>query len=77
MIQYKDNYSKTSGRLWLFYRDEPVLDDYNIIVSFADTSTADLFKFQNEATDQTSKNHSKNVEIMVPLRYLSNFWKTL
>ena len=28
-------------------------------------------------TGQTGDNGTKNVEIMVPLKYLSNFWKTL
>ena len=23
LIEYSDNYSKTSGRLWQYYRDEP------------------------------------------------------
>ena len=45
MIQYKYNYSKTSGHLWLFYREEPVLDYYKITVSFADNNTADLVQF--------------------------------
>ena len=28
-------------------------------------------------TGQTGDKRTKNVEIMVPLKYLSNFWKTL
>ena len=28
-------------------------------------------------TGQTGNNGTKNVEIMVPLKYLSNFWRTL
>ena len=68
MIQNKENYSKTLGGLWLFYRDEPVLDDYNISVSFAGNNTADLFKFFKKAENQTSNNDKKNVEVMVPLR---------
>ena len=28
-------------------------------------------------TGQTGDNRTKNVEIMVPLKYLSHFWKTL
>ena len=28
-------------------------------------------------TSQTGNNGTKNVEIMVPLKYLSNFWRTL
>ena len=77
MIQYKDNYSKTSGRLWSFYRNEPVLDDYHVTVSFANNNTADFFKFLRKAKNQTSNDDTRNVEIIVSLRYLSNFWKTL
>ena len=28
-------------------------------------------------TGKTGNNGTKNVEIMVPLKYLSNFWRTL
>ena len=28
-------------------------------------------------TGQTGNNGTKNVKIMVPLKYLSNFWRTL
>ena len=35
VIDYSDNYSKTSGGLWLLYRDGPALDDNGIIVYFA------------------------------------------
>ena len=28
-------------------------------------------------TGQTGDNGTKNVEILVPLKYLSNFWRTL
>ena len=33
--------------------------------------------FKVKFTDQTGNNGTKNVEIMVPLKYLSNFWRTL
>ena len=35
VIDCSDNYSKTSGGLWLLYRDEPALDDNGNIVYFA------------------------------------------
>ena len=35
VIDYSDNYSKTSGGLWLLYRDGAALDDNGIIVYFA------------------------------------------
>ena len=35
------------------------------------------FKFKQQITTQTGSNDIKEVEIMVPLKYLSNFWKAL
>ena len=31
LLEYSDAYSKTSGSLWQYYRDEPALDDNNNI----------------------------------------------
>ena len=35
------------------------------------------FNFETKIADQTNYNGVINVEIMVPLKYLSNFWRTL
>ena len=68
LIEYSDNYSKTSGSLWQYYRDEP--ND-----NLADSES---FKSKTKITGKTPNNgNEKNVEIMVPLKYLSNFWRTL
>ena len=40
-------------------------------------NTTDSFKFKAKITGQTEDNASKDVEIIVPLKYLSNFWRTL
>ena len=34
LLEYSDAYSKTSGSLWQYYRDEPALDDNNNIIDF-------------------------------------------
>ena len=34
LIEYSDNYSKISGSLWQPYRDEPALDNNNVIIDF-------------------------------------------
>ena len=48
------------------------------IVEFNDTNATDSFNFKLKITDQTGNNGGiDNVEIMVPLKYLSNFWRTL
>ena len=40
-------------------------------------NTTDSFKFKAKIAGQTEDNASKDVEIIVPLKYLSNFWRTL
>ena len=48
LIEYIDNYSKKSGVLWQYCRDEPALDANNAITDFtADNATTDLFKTNN------------------------------
>ena len=76
LIEYSDNYAKTSGTLWQYCLDIPALNN-NIIVDFADDNLTDSFNFKAKITGQTGIDGTKNVEIMVPLKYLSNFWRTL
>ena len=68
LIEYSDNYAKTSGSLWQYFRDQP--DD-----NLADSKS---FKSKIKITGKTPINdNEKDVEIMVPLKCLSNFWRTL
>ena len=68
LIEYSDNYAKTSGSLWQHYRDEP---NDNL-------TDSESFKSKIKITGKTPNNdNEKDVEIMVPLKYLSNFWRTL
>ena len=67
-MQYNNNYSKTSGSLWQYYKDEP---NGNL----ADSKS---FKSKVKMTGSTPAGcNTKDVEIIVPLKYLSNFWRTL
>ena len=34
-----------------------------------------MFNFKEKITGQSADNGTKNIEIMVPLKYFSNFWK--
>ena len=77
LIEYNDNYSKTSGSLWQHTKDIPAVNDNNTIVNFTNNNLTDSFNFKVKMTGQTGDNETKNVEIMVPLKYLSNFWRTL
>ena len=68
LIEGINNYSKTSGRLWEYYKDEP--ND-----NLADSES---FKNQVKITGNTPDNNNlKDVEIIVPRKYLSNFRRTL
>ena len=75
LIEYSDNYSKISGSLWQYYRDEPALDNNGASVNFPGNSAS--FKFKQKITGSTRSDDTKAVQIMVPLTYLSNFWRTL
>ena len=77
LIEYSDNYSKTSGSLWQYCKDIPAVDDNNAIVNFAENNLTDSFTFKVKMTGQIRDDGTKNVEIVVPLAYLSVFWQTL
>ena len=51
------------------------VDNNNAIVKFAESNLADSFNFKVKMTGQTGNDQTKNVEIMVPLKYLRNFWR--
>ena len=68
LIEYSDNYSKTSGSLWQYYKDDP---NDNLVRS-------ESFKSKIKITGKTpAAGNTKDVEIIVSLKYLSNFWRTL
>ena len=67
LIEYNDNYSKSSGNLWQYNRDEPVLNINGVIVDFPDDNDSVLFKFKQKITGQTGNDGTKDVQITVPL----------
>ena len=78
LIEYSDNYSKTCGSLWQYCKDIPAVNNNGDIVNFnGDDNATNSFNFKAKITVQTNDNGVINVEIMVPLKYLSNFWRTL
>ena len=71
LIEYSDNYSSSSGSLWQFKRAK--------IVNNADVSNdnAPSFKYKANLIGNTENNGTKNgVKIALPLKYLSNFWRS-
>ena len=84
LIQYSDNYSKSSGSLWQYCKEIPAVNDDGNIVDYNGANATDSFNFERKITGQAAAHNNcanvagrKNVEIMVALKYLSNFWRTL
>ena len=78
LIEYSDNYSKTFGSLWEYCKDIPAVNNNSNIVDFNGANATDSFNFKTKITGQTDNNgRIDNVEIMVPLKYLTNFRRTL
>ena len=69
LLEYSKNYSKTTGSFWNYYRDEPDSGaDNNINYSIKNSKSFDY---------KTREKDEKDVEIVVSLKYLSNFWRAL
>ena len=77
LIEYSDNYAKTTGSLWQYCKDIPARNNNDEIIEFSAGNPTDSFNFKVKITGRTGDDGTKNVEIMVPLKYLSNFWRTL
>ena len=61
LIEYSDDYSKTSGSLWQYCKDIPAVNNNNAIVNLTNNSLTDSFNFKVKMTDQTGNNGTKNV----------------
>ena len=78
LIEYSNNYSKKSGSLWQYCKDIPALKNNDNIVDFNGADATDSFNFKAKITGQIDDDGDiNNVKIMVPLKYLINFWATL
>ena len=72
LIEYSDNYSDASGSLWQFKRDA-IEGDVDLTVDAQHISNnSSSFKYKSSFI--TNKNC---VKIVVLLKYLSNFWRSL
>ena len=78
LIEYSDDFFKTSGSLWQYCKDIQAVNDDGNIVDFNGANATDSFNFKIKMTDQTDDDGEiANIEITIPLKYLSNFWITL
>ena len=69
LLEYNRNYRKTSS-LWNYYRDEP---------SHPLSSDSESFKYKVTIVGKTPQNNdlSTNAKVVIPLKQLSNFWRSL
>ena len=54
-----------------------MIDNNNNIIDFTANNNIIQFKFKQKIKGQTGNDGTKDIKIMVPLKYLSNFWRTL
>ena len=76
LTDYSKNYSKTTGSFWNYYRDDQnsgAVGNLNYSIKGSKS-----FDYKTSITGRLEGNNTeKEVEIVVPRKHLSNFWKTL
>ena len=81
LIEYSDNYADSSGSLYQFIRDEsPMNDARNPLNVALDNSRSFRYKaslFGKVDDDDGNDRSLKDAKIVVPLKYLSNFFRSL
>ena len=70
LLGYSKNYRKTTGSLWNYYRDQP---------SDPLSTNSESFKYKTRIVGKTPQDNDSltNVEVVIPLKCLSNFWRNL
>ena len=70
LLEYIKNYRKTTGSFWNYYRDEPC-DPLSI--------NSESFRYKTNTVGKTPADNDSltNAKVVIPLKYLSNFWRTL
>ena len=71
LLEYSDNYQNSTGCLYQFKRDEPPDDKADV----ANDTTSLVYK--SKLIKGTDNNNVNNVKIAVPLKYVSDFFRSL
>ena len=71
LLEYSDNYQDSTGSLYQFKRDEPPDDNANV----ANDTTSLVYK--SKLISGTDDNNVNNVKLVVPLKYVSSFFRSL
>ena len=77
LIEYSDNYQDSSATLYQYKRDQPPEDDAVADLT-ADNSSSFKYKINLLGNPVVANNVARrNVKVAVPLKYLSNFFRSL
>ena len=71
LLEYSGNYQDSTGRLYQFKRDEPPDDNADV----ANDTTSLVYK--SKLPKETDENNVNNVKLVVFLKYVSNFFRSL
>ena len=63
LIEYSDNYSKTSGSPWQYCKEMPAIDNNGDIADFNGANATDSFNFKAIITGQINDNGRIDIEI--------------
>ena len=75
--EYSDNYEDSSGSLWQFKRDEQDITAAGISNAVTTNSSPSL-KYKSSLLEAPNAAGAlENAQIVVPLKYLSNFFRSL
>ena len=77
LIEYSDNYSDISGSSWYFKRDEVPANNADLNINNSESFKCKATLVGKTANHNDGKSSIKDTKIVVPLKYLSNFWRVL
>ena len=83
LLEYSDNYSKPLGSLWNYYRNEinnsanENNNANNYSINNNKTTTSKYFEYKTKIIGRTPNDNNILDTIVVPLKYLSNVWRSL
>ena len=78
LLEYSKNYRKTTGSLWNYYRDEPRNPLSSNSFKYKTSITGNTYNVRDdEEVYDANKVRKNETEVFIPLKHLSNFWRSL
>ena len=90
LLEYSKNYTKATGSFWNYYRDQPSnpLSTKSESFKYKTSITGNTYNVDEKITDDdgneidnpkydANKVGKNETEVVIPLKHLSNFWRSL